>query len=202
MIVSPLLYCPPIDFFMHIKGHRSLYFEQHETYSKGTYRNKMEIAGPNGRQTLSIPVQKISGNKPGIQDVQIAFHENWPTQHLRSIKTAYGNAPFYDFYIDQLETLYSDPSHSLFEFNLNMMNLICSWLKIDVEVLFTTSYVKDYDLPTVDLRPFFGERQYKAIEHQNPRYPQVFEDRLGWCNNLSILDLIMCQGPAAMHYLG
>ena len=41
----------------------------------------------------------------------------------------------------------------------------------------------------------------KSQEIVLPYYPQQFEDRLGFITNLSILDLLMNEGPASRLYL-
>ena len=43
-------------------------FEQHENYTKQTFRSRCVIYGANGPIKLSIPVVKVSGQKQAIQD--------------------------------------------------------------------------------------------------------------------------------------
>jgi hypothetical protein len=49
------------------------------------------LRGPNGIQTLRIPLEK---KRPG----QIANPEKWKRETLQAIRTAYGTAPFYPYY--------------------------------------------------------------------------------------------------------
>jgi hypothetical protein len=47
-----------------------------------------------------------------------------------------------------------------------------------------------------DLRDSSKPNDFQLV--QNPvRYAQVFEDRIGFQSNLSILDLLSCMGPAS-----
>ncbi len=201
MAIAPLLYCPPIHFFSRLQGEELLVIEKHDHYNKGTYRNKMEIAGPNGRQTLSIPIEKVHGQRPTAHEVRIAYFERWNVNHWRSIQAAYGNSPFFDYYGEHLKKIYAKPPLLLFEFNLNLLTFVINALKLEIKVEFTQTYKDHYDGTKNDLRFVFGERGYKAATHNVMKYPQVFEDRNGWMNNLSIIDLIMCHGPGAKSYL-
>ena len=68
-------------------------------------------------------------------------------------------------------------------------------------VEFTNQYVAHYDNKT-DCRNYFLPKSFqKETMHWVPKYPQVFEDRLGFQPNLSIIDLIFCVGPNASDLL-
>jgi hypothetical protein len=55
----------------------------------------------------------------------------------------------------------------------------------------TTGFVPEYPADVIDIR------NAKNIEDPLPRYYQIFEDRIGFQPNLSILDLLFSEGPAA-----
>jgi len=49
---------PNIDFMVALLNANNICFEQNESYKKQSYRNRYCISGPNGLQTLTIPVNK------------------------------------------------------------------------------------------------------------------------------------------------
>jgi len=68
--MDPLLielhFLPCLEYFCLLLSHQKVYLEAHESYVKGSYRNKTRIVTANGIQTLSVPqtdsyVPKIEG---------------------------------------------------------------------------------------------------------------------------------------------
>ncbi|MFT6000059.1 MAG: hypothetical protein ACI81P_002519, partial [Neolewinella sp.] len=74
--MSPLLtstaYFPPAHWFVTAGQCGAWYTEAHENYQKGGWRNRCQIAGPNGVQLLSIPLEKGKHQKKPIQEVRIS----------------------------------------------------------------------------------------------------------------------------------
>jgi hypothetical protein len=149
-----------------------------EHYQKGSFRNRCHIAGPNGVQRLSIPLVKGKHNQMPIKEVRIAYDEPWQVRHWRSIRTAYGNAPYFEHYADDLAPHYEKHYTFLFDLNLELLRLVLQQkLGWQGEIVLSTSYIPA-DLP-------------KDLPQQ---YPQVFEDKHGFLPDLSILDLLFCCG--------
>ena len=88
-----LYYLPPVSWCAAAWNSEAIVVEACENYQKGSLRNRCFIAGPNGVQRLSIPLEKGKHRQMPIRDVRIAYDEPWQRQHWRSISTAYGNAP-------------------------------------------------------------------------------------------------------------
>ena len=49
-------FLPPIQYFARLYAAPTIYMERHDHYVKQTYRNRCHIAGPDGIQTLTIPI--------------------------------------------------------------------------------------------------------------------------------------------------
>lgn len=98
--------------------------EQHEHFVKQTYRNRCVIATTNGKQTLSIPVEKFDGPKCKMKDVRISDHDNWRHQHWNALLSAYGESPFFEFYQDDIHPFLRKMGFSLrFQQRDNPQNL-------------------------------------------------------------------------------
>ena len=72
------------------------------TFQKQSLQNRMVIAGPQGRQRITFPVQHAEGEGELLLSDHLL-----PTQGWRSLKTAYGGSPFFAFFEDELQALWS-----------------------------------------------------------------------------------------------
>lgn len=189
----PLSYFGPISHFA-VNAQLDAKFEIHETYQKSSFRNKCQILGSNGVLDLSVPLRK-GKTSTAIQNVKIAYDENWVDNHLKTIKSAYGTSPYYDYYFNYIEELLKQKVIHLFDLNVSMME----WLKnlgVLPEISFTERFDKELGTDVVDLR-----NRKLQLEYQCKPYDQVFSDKFGFVKELSILDLLFNLGPESPAYL-
>ena len=181
-IILTTAYLPPVAWFVVIRDATEFALEAHENYQKGGWRNRCRIAGPNGVQLLSIPLEKGKHQQTPIRDVRISYAENWQKVHWRSIRTAYGNAPYFEHYEEDLARFFQTKADFLFDFNLGLIQFLLKKTGWIGSVIFTSGYQGQSELP----------------EFTTKSYPQVFEDRHGFLPGLSMLDALLCCGPALM----
>ncbi|MBS1550073.1 MAG: WbqC family protein [Bacteroidetes bacterium] len=195
-ILLPIFYLPPISWFAYFfQTDFSVKLEQQESFLKQTFRNRTEIYGANGKLTLSIPIQKPGRKK--INEVQMSFAENWKAQHWKSIVSAYKNAPYFEYYQDELRKIYQLETENLMEFNLNGLQIILKILKSSVDYQLTQDY--QFQSEDWDGRSFFSPKTDTNLSFDS--YYQVFSDKGGFLKNLSILDLICNKGPESLTYI-
>ncbi len=198
--ILELHYLPCIQYFTKICYHPTIWLEQQEHYSKRSYRNRCHIATPNGILRLSIPLEKGKNQQMPIRDVRISYDESWQKDHLKSIYTAYGNAPFFKDYIEELMPFYRKKYIYLFDFNLILLEWLINLYQIETTIKLTTKYSKKIE-EMVDYRNFILPQSEQSMADCNflpITYAQVFEERNGFIPNLSILDLLFCTGPQAI----
>lgn len=203
-ILLELQYLGTIQYYSKLISYSKVYLEQHENYRKGSFRNRCHVATANGILGLSIPLLKGKNQQMNIQTVQIDNRLAWQVQHWRSIRTAYGNSPFFEFYEDDLSNMYAKKYDLLFNFCFDFQKLIIELLSLGVKPELTPEYWHQAPKNTLDFR-----HQIRPSTYQNEQdlhfvaspYPQVFEDRHGFIPNLSILDLLFCTGPESYSYL-
>lgn len=176
-------YMPPLEWFKAFAPDTAVEIEACEHYQKGGWRNRCLIAGPNGTQLLSIPLEKGKHQQTPIRDVRIAYSDNWQLRHWRTIQTAYGNAPFFEYYGDELREILVKKESFLFDYNLKLLHFFLKKLQWKGEVLFSAAY---HPLPAPALVPV-------------QPYPQVFQDRHGFTEGLSVLDGLMCAGKGILN---
>src|SRR5688572_11233691 len=94
-------YLPSIAFFAAICRADSILLERNEYFAKQTYRNRCRINTANGELDLVVPVTSKHG-KVVITDVRVDFTQKWLNNHWRTVQSAYGKAPFFEYYSDDL----------------------------------------------------------------------------------------------------
>lgn len=176
-------------------------FEMHDNYQKQTYRNRLLMYGANGILQLNIPVKrdKSTDQKLAYKDIQIAYDEDWQTQHWRSLVTAYKTSPFFEYYQDDLHSLYHKKHNFLMDFNMLSFEVLEENLGLDLETSKTTAFEKTPAEEIVDMRTLAKAK--KGTNFELTHYNQVFEERHGHYKNLCILDLLFNEGPNTINYL-
>lgn len=199
-ILTEIQYFPPVAYWMELVRHKRIIFEASEHYQKGSYRNRLQLMGPNGLQMLSIPLRKGKNEQMPIRDVRIAYDEPWQMRHWRTIRTTLGRAPFFEYYAEYFAPFYQElRPQFLFDLHLEILTKLFSLLGIKMEIEFTETYQPSLDAGIYDARNRICP--VSTVESQFKKYGQVFEDRHGFTPNLSILDLLCCTGPDARKYL-
>ncbi|MFM9949780.1 MAG: WbqC family protein [Saprospiraceae bacterium] len=196
-ILLEIQYLPPIQYLTKLASGEPVFIEQWEHYQKGTYRNRCHIAAANGLTRLTIPLIKGKNEQQAIREVRIAYFEPWQRQHWQSIRSAYGNSPFFEFYADALQPFYEKPFPFLFDFNLELLQTLLKLLRMDVKLQLTDAYADVVPSDWTDLRNAIHPKPHlqKPDPHFTPKpYNQVFEDRYAFLPNLSMLDGLFCLG--------
>lgn len=171
--------------------------EQYESFQKMSFRNRCMVAGSNGVVNLSVPLEKGRGQKELMKDVKISYRDHWQVQHWRTIESCYSRAPFFEFYRDGVFGLLQQKQTFLLDLNMSILEWMVKIFKFKGSVSLTDSYHKQYPEEVKDLRGQFLPKHY-ALEPFELKYVQVFEDRIGFQPNLSILDLLFCDGTSSL----
>ncbi len=187
-------YLPPISFFVKACETNGILLEQHENYNRQTYRNRCRIPGPNGVQALSIPLLQKHGEKIPICEIQIDNREPWQRLHWRSLTTAYNNSPFFLYYMDDLQPFYEKIYKNLFDYNLQLIHKLVRLIGLDLTINLTEEFHPEGYYPA-DYRYKLTPKKEQDITL--PNYIQVFSDRFPFCRDMSIVDLLFNEGPAA-----
>jgi hypothetical protein len=194
-IVASSLTFPPISWWAKIMGADALITDTGEQYQKMTYRNRYRIAGANNSILLSVPLVNGRNQRIPLREVEIHNGELWQVQHWRTLVSAYKRSPYFEFYENSLSLLYERSFNYLADFNHEALYWVMQQLKLKSVLQRNSEFVKEYPEDIVDIRNF------KEHKEDFPRYYQVFEDRLGFLPDLSILDLLFSEGPATKAWL-
>jgi hypothetical protein len=196
-LLTEIQYNPSITYFQHLVQSNGIIIEQNEHYIKQSYRNRCRILTAHGPKDLAIPV--IKGNrKTKITDLEIDYSQNWVNVHWRSIRSAYGSAPFFTYYSDYLQQIYEQKMPLLFGLNLTLLRFYLKCLNIKKPVTFTEAYIPAYSGEVADYRNKIHPKLNTANLERIP-YNQVFGKQ--FVPDMSIIDVLFSQGPETLNYL-
>ncbi|MEN8227989.1 MAG: WbqC family protein [Bacteroidota bacterium] len=200
-LIYPALYNGPVNYFARLVREKDILLEQFDSYTKQTYRNRCMIMGPNGVLTLSIPVKKKRGVKH-LKEIRIDYDTPWNKNHWRSLVASYASSPFFEYFMDDLIEFYENKFEFLIDLNQQLIERTLQLLGIKIQVSCSASF-NDITSET-DPRSFIHPKKDPAVVDHDFKpvvYHQVFSDRMGFKANLSILDLLFNEGPAALSIL-
>jgi hypothetical protein len=189
-------YFPSISHYIAMIAAESVTFEVEDTFQKQTNRNRMYIYSPNGIQMLNISVKHNDANNK-FKDIKIDNQYNWQKNHFKSLEAAYKNSPFYEYFIDDLQPIFEKKHEFMLDLNFEIFETINDALRNSIPFDKTTEYFHQVTDKT-DFRYLVnGKKDITQIEP----YTQVFDNKHGFINNLSILDLLFNEGRYAVYYL-
>lgn len=194
----PSVYLGNIRYYTLLLHYPEVNIAWHEHFVKQTYRSRCTIYGANGPLDLIIPLKKWNNNTP-VKEIRISYDSPWQQLHWKSLEAAYRSSPYFEFYEDELLPFYEQQDHhSLVDFNAALQDLILRLLEIGTRTVPTNAY----EPPLKKENNFLGEFSPKKAKVYNfPEYSQVFENKHGFLENLSIIDLLFNKGPEAGSYL-
>jgi hypothetical protein len=192
-------YLGNLEFFTRLIDSKKVILEVSDYFMKQTYRNRCYIMGPNGIQMLTVPVHYYK--KSFFRDVTIDYHQNWVKDHQKAVQAAYGKAPFFFFFYDLYDQVWVSKPKFLLDLSISMMTVCLDILQIDRSFDLTTSYAQETQKDILDLRNLISAKkptQSKSF-YQPVSYIQNFGSN--FVGNLSIIDLLMCEGPNGLNIL-
>ena len=188
--VLPLCPFPPLHWW--VLARQGAPIDAGATYQKQSLQNRMVIAGPQGAQRITFPVQHADAES----ELFLSDHVS-PLQAWRSLKTAYGGSPFFGFFEDELNALWlehlpkpGEHTKSLHAWCYGSIQWVCATCGWTVP-------------PSADSAPVMGavahDLRYKSVLRGDgwsfKRYPQVFEQQHGFIPGCAVLDALFVLGP-------
>ena len=186
-------YFPPIEWMAQAVQSKGVVLEANEHFQKQTYRSRTHIAGPNGLQKLSVPVER---KNKAIKEIQISYSENWVKDHRKAIESAYANAPYFEVLYPDVKALLCQQFETLWELNTASIALFSQWLELELLKEETSEYADN-----TGIKDFRDIHPKQTSQMNFPLYGQVFQHKIGFQNNLSALDLFFNLGRSSWDYL-
>ena len=204
-------YCPPLAWFALAAKEMTLSpdrvvpslvrLEACENYQKQSYRNRCYIAGPRGVEMLQFPV--VHGPERRITEIRVDYKTPWLLQTERAVDTAYHTSAYYDYYRDGFFAVLERRPERLFDLNLSLIRFFLEKTGIACELQPTVEYKTpdgDPDDWRERIHPKRPDTVLRDLGLERP-YFQVFSDKYGFRENLSVMDLLFNEGPDSILYL-
>ncbi|UFH35614.1 WbqC family protein [Flavobacterium acetivorans] len=192
-------YFPSISHFTALVQAEKLIFEIEDNFQKQTNRNRTYIYSPNGIQLLNIPIKHSKLNRQKTKEIRIENDFDWQKQHFKSLESAYRSSPFFEYFEDDIRPIFEKKHDFLLDLNFKTLEVISKCLRMKFNFETTTEFFQETD-PNEFLDFRFltnGKKDSSVFE----AYPQVFDDKHGFINNLSVLDLLFNEGKFTVDYL-
>ena len=222
--ISQSNYIPWKGYFDLINGADEFVLLDDVQYTRRDWRNRNKIKSPAGLKWLTIPVQVKGRYDQRIDETVVADHD-WPRSHWDSICQTYRDAPHFGDYADCLEQLYSRAAGAdrLSDVNRHFIEAVCELLGIDTRLSWSSEY-ETRDDPTerlLDICTALGASEYvsgpAAKDYLDEEAFAAHGVAVGWMDysgyrnygqpyppfehHVSVIDLLLCTGPAAREHM-
>ena len=192
-LILPAAYLPSISWFCALlQGECVVDLGEH--FIKRSERNRARIMTSDGVMELTAQVVKANRPRQPMHTMCLDYSKRWQKQHWGALVAAYKASPFFDYYAPRLEPFYTQEYSSLAAFNLALIGELCALLGMVPPATEERYIVAEKE--DLDLRP-----KEKGPAFRTEPYIQVFSDRQPFVGNLSIVDLLFNEGPAALGVL-
>lgn len=198
LLIHPT-YFPSISHFVAMSHADTITFEMEDNFQKQTNRNRTYIYSPNGIQLLNIPVKHSKEIHKKTKDIRIETDFDWQKQHFKSLEAAYRSSPFFEYFEDDIRPIFEKKFTFLMDLNLEGICLVSKFLRMKLEYDTTKEYFHEDD--SKEILDFRNLANGKKDSSHFDAYTQVFDDKYGFINNLSVLDLLFNEGKFALDYL-
>jgi hypothetical protein len=191
MVYTDLHYFGCLSYYHVLAQQEHIVFDTTTAFSKMSFKNRMVIATAQGPLHLSIPIVGGRDQKTPMNEICIAYDSPWKTQHFKAICINYKRAPYFEYYVDSLENLYSMEHNNLNDFLLATQNWTKAQLKAKwlIETVHAHPSVKN-EIKWIDpMKPNNFEASTKQF-----KYHQVFDTTTGFIQNACILDALFAMG--------
>ncbi|MEZ4838803.1 WbqC family protein [Flavobacterium sp.] len=196
VLVHPT-YFPSISHYAAMVQAEQVVFEMEDNFQKQTNRNRMYIYSPNGIQMLNIPIKHNKVTHQKYKDVKIESEFNWQKQHFKSLEAAYRASPFFEYFEDDITPIFQKKHTYLLDLNVEIFELLNQCLGVTISPEKTFEYFHEVN-NCIDFRWLANGKKDTT---QCEPYTQVFGEKHGFMNNLSVLDLLFNEGRYALDYL-
>ena len=177
------------------------WIEACENYQKQSYRNRCYILAGDGPQMLQVPV--VHAASMLITAVNVDYSTPWIVRTERALDAAYCTSAYYDYYRDELFTLLDARPARLFDLNLSLIRFCLDKVGLSCVLQPTAFFAKPGSVEDdwrMDIHPKHPDTVLQDLGLARPYY-QVFQDRFGFTDRLSILDLLFNEGPDSILWL-
>ncbi len=128
-------YLPYLGFFDRLLYADTLVLLDTAQFQRGGFINRNRIKTPKGSQWLTVPiVGRKKDVKKSIQSVCIDGEKPWQEEHLRSIESNYGKAPYFQEFFPALRELFSKKWDGISELDIALIEWVITLFGLKIHV--------------------------------------------------------------------
>lgn len=216
-------YIPWRGYFDFISQCDHFVFLDDVQYTQRDWRNRNLIKTANGLKWLTVPVVFSRSRVTAIDRTPVNYQIEWQREHLKWLKLAYGETPFFQEYYEAFSAIIGEKQYeTISELNQTIIKWLLDCLNIRTPV-YSSRELYPFETKTKKLlaivkhlggkvylsgpsaRSYIDnelldsegiELRYKEYEY--PNYDQIYPPFVG---GVSVLDLLFHCGPQAVMYL-
>ncbi len=193
MLFTDLQYFGTIDFIKTVLKHEQVNYDAAAAFTKMSFKNRMVILTAQGPLNLTIPLIGGRDQKTALADIFIDYETSWKAKHFKALITAYKRSPYFEYYEQSLSNLYRQDHEKLIDFLMSCQQWLNGQIKANWEInLINPIPVQNLNQKEKYFSPWLPKNYQQSSKV--PKYHQVFEDKIGFINNPSILDFLFCAG--------
>jgi hypothetical protein len=191
MVYTDLHYFGCLSYYHGFAAQEKIVFDSTTSFSKMTFKNRMVIATAQGPLHLTIPIVGGRDQKTPMNEIYIAYDSPWTTQHFKAICISYKRAPYFEFYADSLERLYSIKHLYLIDFLLATQN----WIKQQLKAKWSIELANEQKSNNIENKWIDPMKPNNFQTAPNTfQYQQVFDSTAGFIPNTCVLDALFAMG--------
>lgn len=180
-----------IGFYFILFKYKNMQLFHNMHVRKSFQFNKTTLLSKQGNLLLSIPIKGGRNKKQHINEIEV-MDLNWKKKHLKSIKNCYQKSPYFEYYFNEIETLfYNSVTLNLLDFNFIIFNFLMKKLTLNCNV------IKNNNENCAVNNDIHFDNLGSIIQ-----YNHVYDNAhlmVNW--NTSILDMLFCCGNKEINYL-
>jgi WbqC-like protein family len=92
-----------------------------------SFMSRVQIKSTNGVSWLTVPIDHTRSGKL-LNEVALFSQEDWRSKHLKTIRHAYAKRPYFQLMFELAQSIYSQATDNLAEFNITALEQISQWL--------------------------------------------------------------------------
>lgn len=146
---------------------------------------------------LNFPI--VHDGTSAITDIKVDWSTPWLHKTEYAIDSAYYSSPFFEYYRDELFGILDAQPETLWEMNRQLTEFFCRKIGIGPRLIDTDHFELPVQGDPEDLRYSIHPKVQSA--YRGREYWQVFKDKFGFVDGLSVMDLLFNEGPESICYL-
>jgi hypothetical protein len=133
-----------------------------------------------------------------VKEIRIDYSKRWQQVHLRALTASYNSSPYFQYYFENIESVFSRNHEFLIDLNSELTMRVMNMLKLKTSLSYTTDFQQEDSIEN-DYRYKISPKKPSGFSVSE--YLQVFDNNTSFIDRLSVLDLIFNVGPEAVDYL-